>query len=356
MKTPQLKWDIGTGFDLFVSLDVLHDPATFGLRGQWAAGVRSRLPVDSRDFMQRYFKGQLAAIPWLANQPGPKDSASLLKRIAEIPPAARLSEVHCCSKPEQTRELLSAVQEKGSWSEPDKLLLHELHRKMNRDMGKKKKISDEELVRELDMWAEAEAFGYQWLEAITTYYEVFFAEEEARIRPALEETVERAKGMAAEMPFLALIEELSQGLRFDYLDTDQIPQVNMIPSFWITPLTLFTSVETSQDWLFMFGARPPAASLVPGESVPELLHQALKAMADPTRLRIMRILSDGPSTPTELSRRLRLRPPTVVHHLDALRLARLVQVTISLEGRRYEVRRETIELAFSMMFDFLDRK
>lgn len=356
MKTPQLNWDIGTGFDLFVSLDVLHDPATFGLRGQWAAGVRSRLPADSREFMQRYFKGQMAAIPWIANQSGPKDSASMLQRIAEIPAAARLSEVHCCSMPEEIRELLQSVQEKGSWSEQDKLLLQELYRSQNRKHGKKKKISDDELVRELDMWVEAEAFGHQWFEAIATYHEVFFAEEEARILPALEETVERAKVMAAEMPFLELIEELSQGLRFDYLDKDEIPRVSMIPSFWITPLTMFTTGETGQDWLFMFGARPPAASLVPGESVPEMLHQALKAMADPTRLRIMRILSDGPSTPTELSRRLRLRPPTVVHHLDALRLARLVQVTISLEGRRYEVRREAIELAFRMMFDFLDQK
>ena len=69
-------------------------------------------------------------------------------------------------------------------------------------------------------------------------------------------------------------------------------------------------------------------SLVPGELVPDALYQPLKALADPTRLRILRYLSDEPLTPAALARRLRLRSPTVIHHLDALRLARLVILTL----------------------------
>ncbi|NJN55024.1 MAG: ArsR family transcriptional regulator, partial [Anaerolineae bacterium] len=48
--------------------------------------------------------------------------------------------------------------------------------------------------------------------------------------------------------------------------------------------------------------------------------------------RILKYLSEEPLTPAELARRLRLRPPTVIHHLDALRLARLVHVTLSQQG------------------------
>ena len=49
--TPQLTWEIGTVYDLFTSLNVIHDPARYGLRGSWAAGVRSRLPVEQREFL-----------------------------------------------------------------------------------------------------------------------------------------------------------------------------------------------------------------------------------------------------------------------------------------------------------------
>ena len=48
-----LSFDLGTGYDLFVSLWVLHHPANFGLRPSWAAGVRSRLAPDQRSFLER---------------------------------------------------------------------------------------------------------------------------------------------------------------------------------------------------------------------------------------------------------------------------------------------------------------
>ena len=75
--------------------------------------------------------------------------------------------------------------------------------------------------------------------------------------------------------------------------------------------------------------------------------------SDP-RLRILRYLSEEPLTPAELARRLRLRPPTVIHHLDALRLARLVNVTLSVNGRRYQARHEAIKTVCSMLGNFLE--
>src|SRR5690606_27380083 len=51
---PRLTWDVGTVFDFFTSLYVLHKPADFGLRGVWAAGMRSRLPAAEREFLEQY--------------------------------------------------------------------------------------------------------------------------------------------------------------------------------------------------------------------------------------------------------------------------------------------------------------
>ncbi len=58
---------------------------------------------------------------------------------------------------------------------------------------------------------------------------------------------------------------------------------------------------------------------------PDLLI-ALKALSDASRLRIVGVLAEGkPVSVEELARRLSLSPGTVVHHLNRLRVARLVE-------------------------------
>ena len=192
------------------------------------------------------------------------------------------------------------------------------------------------------------------LDNLNAYYDVFFKEEEPRIQNSLELRIAKAKSRAEELSLPDLLNELSQGLRFELEQTAEMAELMMIPSFWSTPLSLFTPItQDKKRWLFLFGGRPDDVSLVPGEVVPELLYQMLKALADPTRLRILRYLSEEPLTPAELARRLRLRPPTVIHHLDALRLARLVHVTLSANGRRYEARHEAIQNVSMMLEGFL---
>ncbi|MCA9954519.1 MAG: winged helix-turn-helix transcriptional regulator [Anaerolineales bacterium] len=352
--TPQLTWDIGTAYDLFTSLNVVHDPARYGLRGSWAAGVRSRLPAEQREFLQEANEHHhFWAIPWLASQSGPKDGDTILKKLAAIPATQRMQEVasHHMSLPLQ--EFLFRVAEQGAWTEEDKSLLRDLYQKMYKeDTGKSKKIADEELIASLDVWANAAEYSEKMLTALQVYYDVFFKEEEARILKPLEARVAEARELAETLSLPDLLNELSQGLRFELDQTEGMEELVMIPSFWTTPLSMFTSFDKKR-WLFMFGGRPNDVSLVPGEVVPELLYQMLKALADPTRLRILRYLSEEPLTPAELARRLRLRPPTVIHHLDALRLARLVHVTLSVNGRRYEARHEAINTACTMLEGFL---
>ena len=106
----------------------------------------------------------------------------------------------------------------------------------------------------------------------------------------------------------------------------------------------------------MFGARPTDVSLVPGELVPDDLPRILKALGDPTRLRILHYLSDEPQTPSSLARKLRLRAPTVVHHLHVLRLSRLVRLTMEEGGkRRYAARPEAIDQVSADLKRFIER-
>ncbi len=52
--------------------------------------------------------------------------------------------------------------------------------------------------------------------------------------------------------------------------------------------------------------------------------QLLRALSDPTRLRLLGVLQGGESNVTALCRKLRLPQPTVSHHLGLLRTAGLV--------------------------------
>ena len=56
----------------------------------------------------------------------------------------------------------------------------------------------------------------------------------------------------------------------------------------------------------------------------------------------------------DLAPLLRLRPPTVVHHLNILRLAGLVEVMVHSEGERaYALRREALEHTTANLSDFI---
>ena len=91
-------------------------------------------------------------------------------------------------------------------------------------------------------------------------------------------------------------------------------------------------------------------------STAALIKHALKALADPTRMKILRYLAAEPHTPAQLSRRLRLRAPTVIHHLNALRLAGLVHLTVEPGGeRRYAMRTEMVKATCDNLQDFLQK-
>ncbi len=348
MLEPQLSWEIGTGHDLFLSLHALYHPDKYGLRGAWAAGVRSRLPARERDFLHRVAPF-LWPNGWVHRQAPPRDGQTVLDAIAATPLRQRLPLLTSLPETWATpiNQILEEVAGRGAWHRGDYDAVRRLlTEKWSHAPAKR------EIEARLEMHSRPEEFGELILSSLRAYQENFFAEEEERILPALEDAVANGRRMAERLPLLSLLEELSQGLRLETLP--DVTELIMAPSFWITPLIIQLPLDQS-SMLFIFGARPPDASLVPGEVVPDALHQALKALADPTRLRILHDLSAEPMSPSKLARRLRLRAPTVVHHLHVLRLARLVHLTMGKEGkRRYAVRAGAVETTFTALQQFLE--
>jgi len=350
---PTLAWDIGTGYDLFMSLQIILNPADYDVSASWAAGMRARLPAPEREFLEECREWTEPPLRWLHALPPPKDGASVLRALAQQAPHEIFLSItvfdNCDEIPASLREIIGGVCDHGSWSDKDLQLVQSYFQ----NLPKEKRFSQKALTGALNWCTRAGEFGERYLKSLRAFYEVFFAEEETRIRPALEDSLAKAQALTESMPILDLLEVLSQGLRF--AEPPKVAQLILIPSFWISPLVLFYKIDSDHE-IWLYGARPPEVSLIPGETVPDNMLRALKALSDPTRLRIMRYLTEESLAPSQLSKRLRLRPPTVVHHLKILRLAGLVQLNVgeTLESRSYAVRREAVTAVCAMLQSFLN--
>jgi DNA-binding transcriptional ArsR family regulator len=350
MKTiqrPSIKWSEGTAYDLFASLHVLHHPERFGLRPSWAAGVRSRLPASQRTILEDsqtlFFN---APVAWIQDLPEPRDGAAVLRVLGQKTPGDLLPFMaYHANVPAPVIGMLGRIQSEASWTDGDLGKLQAYYHQ------KELPFTSEKLVTSLKWWVNSQEFGECYLQALQAYMEVFFAEEERRIKAYLRQALEKAQEQAAMLDFPSLMMELSQGVNITTLE--EADQVTFAPSYWITPLVMYDTVETKK-WIVLFGARPAEVALVPGEVIPDAMLRALKALSDPTRLLILHYLNDTPATPSQLARKLRLRAPTVVHHLNILRLAGLVYISMEAEGeKRYTVRAAIVSDTFTAVTGFL---
>ncbi len=346
MSISQLSWNYGSAYDLFVSLHVLHEPARFGLRPAWAAGVRSRLSGKDRETLEQAEAALWIPLYWLHSLDEPQDTATALRALRRIAAEDRLTALGLPPKlPVGVEEIYRNVAARGTWGSDDLEALRAAYQ--DQGSAPRPKI----LETRLTVWAQTKSFGERYLQALQSFQDVFFAEEEKRIRSTLREAVEAAQERAAQILVDELIEELSRGVRLES-DFDW-QELVLVPSYWISPLVIFEQLGSGKE-LFLFGARPADVSLVPGELVPDGILRTIKTLGDPTRLRILRYLAQESITPAELARRLRLRAPTVTHHLNLLRLAGLVYLTLGEKGkRRYEARLEAVDDAFELLRVFL---
>ena len=324
---PNLTWDESTAYDLFVSLYVLHRPEQFGLRASWAAGVRSRIPISQREFLESAQTFLPVPLRWLYLLPaGSRNAAGAIHALAQLSIEERLPSLSLT--PQSSPLLTSTLRHitlRQTWN-PAEL---EVLRKHFQRKGLILKPAG--LQHLCQAWAHPAEFGERFLQALGSYYQAFFAEEEERIRPALRTGLDRAAEMAAGMETAALLDALTGGLHFAALDS--LRKVVLAPSFWAGPLAFFQRIQPA-SLIVAFGCRDNKSSLVPGEDISDQLIGALKAVSDPTRLRILRYLAGCPQTPSQLARLLRLRAPTVIHHLNTLRAAGLVEITLQPEMER----------------------
>jgi DNA-binding transcriptional ArsR family regulator len=344
-----LRWNSGTAYDFFISLLALHHAADFGLRPNWTAGVRQRLSVPQREFLERVYSFASIPLDWISSLPEPQDVLPVLRRAEELAPADRLRILTLpLDISREVHKTLDHIAERGAVTAEEKEFLGRnlTHRNEH--------FKAAELDNLLKIWTHIDKSSEQISTTLQEYYRAFFADEETRIRPVLQAGLEHARELSRRAALPALVEELSRGVHFE--DVESAQELILVPSYWSTPF-VFPTNAAEGTLQIVFGCRPDVQSIAPGAETPDMLVNALKSLADPTRLRILRYLTGQPLTPTELSRLLRLRPPTVLHHLHALRLAELVAIRVSENGeKRYATRSETLSVIFASVKDFLNKQ
>lgn len=347
---PQITWDYGTGYDLFTSLYVIHNPGEVGLRATWAAGVRSRLPSYMREMLEEILIHFCMPAHWIYSLQQPKDGLTVIRALEKMPPQNIIHDLYIAPGSHAPEDLIyDSIWERGSWNEEDLGKISEccsgLFTKGNKPTKRKR------LVAWLDWWTKPEEFGNLYKRVIAEYYETFYREEERRISADLQEGYEAAKELEKNLTVEDLFEELTHGLNCEeFLKLDS---VILVPSYWSSPRVFHCNLGKGKR-IILFGAKPRDATLVPGEPVPDSLSVALNTLADHTRLRILKLLISSPRTQTEIAKELRLRTPTISHHMKALRVAGLISIATSEKDEsRYSTRVSSIEDLCRAIKDFL---
>jgi DNA-binding transcriptional ArsR family regulator len=355
--SPTIQWDFGTAYEFFISLHVLQEPDHFGVRASWAAGVRSRIPAAERKLLEDVYTLTSVPMAWINSLPVPKDAITALWALKQIPASQRMIKIQEVDKPyvddgteisakhKQFNNTLLRIADSRAWNTEDADFFMKVFGKKSGSTQKR-----ESLERALDWWSRPDELGDGFLSALQSYYQAFFEEEEKRITPVLKAGLKHAKELSTTMSVEELFVELSQGVQLG--DEFRAPKFVFAPAFWSTPLIMFEKLGPDTQ-LIIFGARPANMSVIPGETLPDGLVRSLKALADPTRLKILFYLSHESLTPSELARRLHLRAPTVTHHLSELRLASLVELSLNHDEKRYAVRKQAFETTFENLASFL---
>ena len=198
--SPQITWDMGSAYDLFISLWVIHRPDNYGLRPSWAAGVRSRLPLPLREVMEDSQKFLYIPLNWIHNLPEPKNALTVLDTLKALSPENRLPALTISgSENPETKafyEFLMSLEGKQRLTAQIEQRIMDYHTSIRgRDLPKG-------LARAVfSAWSDRKAFGEKYYHALKSYVRNFFLEEESRITPILEKSLVEAQALSTKRIF-----------------------------------------------------------------------------------------------------------------------------------------------------------
>ncbi len=332
-----IEWDVRPSFDFLFSLSG-EAGSTDDLPAddrRWLTETKASLPEAARAGLVEMFDSELCinAGVLLIDQPDVRTAAQLVEFIGD-------SEARDVVRPiladhHQGRELDDLVEQAISGDSAAADALAERLPEWNKQ-GRMAIVRDPVAARDR-------------IVTVLRAWQVPFAQIEPRVSEILERDYEGRAADRASMTPSNLIEATTGGIR--WLPDSGIRRVILGPSYFSRPYNFLMS---GGDWRF-FGYPVADSALDPADSLaaPPSVLRFHRALGDPTRLKILKLLASRDLYMTEIAQQLDLSKPTIKHHLVQLRVAGLVTITESSTVTYYSLRRNRLDDASAEIKRFL---
>jgi DNA-binding transcriptional ArsR family regulator len=179
------------------------------------------------------------------------------------------------------------------------------------------------------------------------WHTFYFREVDPAILRGLEREAAELRTRLGSVPPRELIEQVTNGMWIE--PADGIQRILLVPQHHFRPYN--HDADLADGLLLLY----PADVLAGPPDVPPVgLLRLTRGLSDDSRLRILRFVSGGPRSLTEVARFAGLSQPTVHHHLTQLRTAGLVRCHCTLAGPvRYSLRAHSLDLLSRQLDTYL---
>ena len=328
----ELDFDARTAYDFVVSLMILpgNDAEVLPEDVAWLERMRRSLPDDVRQIIDECFgESALGAYGGIASviveRSDVSDAASLAAAVQQMTDHELgryiLRDVLCYAGAEELAEPLL---------EGDAAAL-----------GRAGELLDERQKSVVDRFvADAGGEVGKLRQAIKAWLPLY-QQIEPRVAQMIERDLAARRSQRVSLDAVALIEHTTGGLR--WLPEVAARRVIMAPSYFGRP---YNHIFQGSEWrLFVYPLAEEALGPTDASVPPQAAVRLYRALGDPTRMRVLRLLSERDWYLTELAQQLELSKPTMKHHLALLRAAGLVTVTDAGSMTYYSLRPERVREA-----------
>lgn len=325
-------------YDLLNSLRALYNPRSYTATRGWAAATKKEMPHDLYEAGRFFFQGHDTSVGY-----------GVVRLIADMPQRATPRALTATIRAMEPRTLALHLLNAGGDTPPDSMAAFRAI--LDGDSSPQSAAQAVEGFtpvrkrRYTEILAKPSKIQADLAQLLDRYHKTLFAEQVSQLEQVMAVSAKTARERLDSFPINEVIEQLTGGyaLSLDW----PVEHIVLAPSVFIHPFVSIRVDDQTGMTLVVYGVQsdlPDSYDTVPLD--PSLL-QALKAMSDPARLRILRILSINPIAGPQLIEMTGLSQPTVHHHLGVLRAAGLVRQERTRNGMLLTLRKDGVAQTLS---------
>jgi DNA-binding transcriptional ArsR family regulator len=332
-----IEWDVRPAFDFLFSLSG-EAGSTDDLPAddrRWLADARASLPEITRAGLTELFDSELCinAGVLLIDRPEVRTSADYIGLIAAA----------------ETRDVIRPILEEHQFGPGiEELVVRALDGDSTVFDALEEALPDWNRQGRMAILRDPSAAHHRIVDVLGSW-QTKFMDIEPRVAEILERDYDGRSDERRTLAPVDLIESTTDGIR--WLPEPSVRRVILGPSYFSRPYNFLMS---GGDWRF-FGYPVADSALDPVDSLaaPQSVVRLHRALGDPTRLKILKLLASRDLYLTEIAQQLELSKPTIKHHLAQLRSAGLVTITESGTVLYYTLRRNRLDDASAEIKRFL---